>query len=318
MTGREEVPESETIAILFTDLVDSTRRSLAMEPAAGDGFRRQHFSLLRDAIAEAGGSEVKSLGDGLMVAFAASSAALRCAIAMQRAVHHHNTLTGSDAGLRIGLSGGEATREGADYFGDPVIEAARLCSLASGGQILATTVMLSLAGRRAQVRYSPLGPRELKGFPAPVDVVEVLWLSDSHRRQQASSSPPPQPRPPRDEAGRVESVTPEATFGLRLRRAREQEGVSLREMARRLIRSHSNLWDYERGHRLATAEIAAEYERELGLAEGELQRPLESARRQVYGVDRDRRRPFRPAEPVRRAAAARRSAAVRPPASISD
>ena len=35
-------------------------------------------------------------------------------------------------------------------------------------------------------------------------------------------------------------------------------------MARRLTRSHSNLWDYERGHRLATVEIAADYERELG------------------------------------------------------
>ncbi len=91
-----------------------------------------------------------------------------------------------------------------------------------------------------------------------------------------------------------DAVTPEAAFGLRLRRAREQEGVSLREMARRLTRSHSNLWDYERGHRLATAEVVAEYERELGLAPGELQGPLETARRQVYGVDRDRRRPFRP------------------------
>jgi transcriptional regulator with XRE-family HTH domain/tetratricopeptide (TPR) repeat protein len=98
-----------------------------------------------------------------------------------------------------------------------------------------------------------------------------------------------------------DAVTPEATFGLRLRRAREQEGVSLREMARRLTRSHSNLWDYERGHRLATAEVATEYERELGLAPGELQGPLEAARREVYGMDRDRRRPFRPPAPVLRA-----------------
>ena len=92
----------------------------------------------------------------------------------------------------------------------------------------------------------------------------------------------------------ADPVLPEALFGLRLRQAREQQGISLREMARRLTRSHSNLWDYERGHRLATAEIVAEYERELDLPEGELQVPLEEARRLVYGVDRDRRRPFRP------------------------
>ncbi len=89
----------------------------------------------------------------------------------------------------------------------------------------------------------------------------------------------------------AEAVTPEAAFGMRLRQARERQGISLREMARRLTRSHSNLWDYERGHRLATVEVAAEYERELGLVAGELQEPLEEARRQVYGDDRDRRRP---------------------------
>jgi transcriptional regulator with XRE-family HTH domain/tetratricopeptide (TPR) repeat protein len=100
----------------------------------------------------------------------------------------------------------------------------------------------------------------------------------------------------------LDAITPEAAFGMRLRGAREQEGVSLREMARRLSRSHSNLWDYERGHRLATFEIAAEYEGELGLAEGALQEPLEQARREVYGVDRDRRRPFRPPAPVVRPA----------------
>src|SRR6516225_9959082 len=106
-----------------------------------------------------------------------------------------------------------------------------------------------------------------------------------------------QPRPQTGATRLDDAVTPEAAFGLQLRRAREQEGVSLREMARRLTRSHSNLWDYERGHRLATAEVAAEYERELGLSEGKLQEPLEDARRAVYGIDRDRRRPFRPPPP---------------------
>jgi transcriptional regulator with XRE-family HTH domain/tetratricopeptide (TPR) repeat protein len=103
-----------------------------------------------------------------------------------------------------------------------------------------------------------------------------------------------------DSTGTADAVTPEAAFGIRLRRAREQQGVSLRQMARRLTRSHSNLWDYERGHRLATPEVVSEYERELGLPGGELLVPLEEARRQVYGLGRDRRRPFRPpAEPRR-------------------
>ena len=268
-----------------------------MEPAAGDGFRRQHFSLLRDAIAEAGGSEVKSLGDGLMVAFAASSAALRCAIAMQRAVHHHNTLTGSDAGLRIGLSGGS---------GHPGGRGPLRRSCHRGGQIVFLGVRWADSGHhrdalpgRASRPGEVLASRApgVEGLPGPVDVVEVLWLLRFAPAPAGVGSPPPQPRPPRDEAEPRRVGNAGGDLRARLRRAREQEGVSLREMARRLIRSHSNLWDYERGHRLATAEIAAEYERECGLAEGELQRPLESARRQVYGVDRDRRRPFRPAVP---------------------
>jgi len=47
------------------------------------------------------------------------------------------------------------------------------------------------------------------------------------------------------EVQRTDPVLPEAEFGMRLRQCREQQGISLREMARRLTRSHSNLWDYE-------------------------------------------------------------------------
>jgi len=103
-----------------------------------------------------------------------------------------------------------------------------------------------------------------------------------------------QSTPQTGEVPPTDPVVPEVDFGMRLRRAREEQGISLREMARRLTRAHSNLWDYERGHRLATADIVVEYERELDLPEGELQVPLEAARRLVYGLDRDRRRPFRP------------------------
>ena len=53
-------------------------------------MRRKHFSALRQAIATSGGTEVKNLGDGLMVVFPAASAALVCAVAMQQVVHRDN------------------------------------------------------------------------------------------------------------------------------------------------------------------------------------------------------------------------------------
>ena len=115
----------ESATILFTDVVGSTELSQRLSPDAAEEVRRGHFSILRQTIAEAGGTEVKNLGDGLMVVFASASAALACAVAMQQGVERDNRDREHPVGLRVGLSGGEVTREDDDYFGDPVVEAAR-------------------------------------------------------------------------------------------------------------------------------------------------------------------------------------------------
>src|SRR5450631_316576 len=132
---------TENVAILFTDIVGSTELSQRLSPEAADDVRREHFSILRQVIAEVGGTEVKNLGDGLMVAFGSASAALGCAVAMQQGVERDNRGREYSVGLRVGLSSGEVTREDDDYFGDPVIEAARLCATCEGGQVLATDVL---------------------------------------------------------------------------------------------------------------------------------------------------------------------------------
>ena len=125
---RGAVATTENITVLFTDLVGSTELASSLTPEAGDEVRRNHFSALRQAIATSGGTEVKNLGDGLMVVFPAASAALACAVAMQQAVQRDNAGAERPLGVRVGLSAGEATTEDGDYFGDPVIEAARLCA----------------------------------------------------------------------------------------------------------------------------------------------------------------------------------------------
>src|SRR5204863_3894712 len=84
-----------------------------------------------------GGTEVKTLGDGVMVVFASASAALSCAVAMQQGVERDNRAREAIVGLRDGLSIGEVSREDDDYFGDPVIQAARLCATCESGQVLA-------------------------------------------------------------------------------------------------------------------------------------------------------------------------------------
>ena len=77
--------------------------------------------------------------------------------------------------MRIGLAAGEAIEEEGDFFGDPVVEAARLCAQAAPGQILATELLRLTVGRHTSLEFSPLGPLELKGLPAPVPAVEVRW-----------------------------------------------------------------------------------------------------------------------------------------------
>ncbi len=166
---------TENITVLFTDLVGSTELASSLTPEAGDEVRRKHFSALRQAIATCGGTEVKNLGDGLMVVFPAASAALACAVAMQQVVLRDNEGTDKPLGLRVGLSSGEASRESDDYFGDPVVEAARLCAKAEGGQILVSDLVRAMAGRRSSHTFTSLGELELKGLLEPIETLLVSW-----------------------------------------------------------------------------------------------------------------------------------------------
>jgi class 3 adenylate cyclase len=166
---------TENVAILFTDIVGSTEWSQRLSAEVADEVRRGHFAVLRQAIADTGGTEVKNLGDGVMVVFASSSAALDCGVAMQQLVEQANRGSAESIGLRVGISGGEVDREEDDYFGDPVVEAARLCARCDSGQVLASDIVPAMAGRRSRTNHRPLGELELKGLPDPIATVEVLW-----------------------------------------------------------------------------------------------------------------------------------------------
>ncbi len=164
---------TENVTVLFTDMVGSTALASTLAPDVADELRREHFAILRQAVAEAGGTEVKNLGDGLMVVFGAASAALSCAVAMQQGVDRDNRGRERPVGLRVGLSGGEVSREDDDYFGDPVVEAARLCARCESGQVLAADIVRLTAGRRSRHECRSLGELTLKGLPDPVETVEV-------------------------------------------------------------------------------------------------------------------------------------------------
>src|SRR3954469_19469547 len=131
------VSSSVTATFVFTVLVDSTATAARLGPAAAEELRQTHFKLLRGVVTSSGGTEVKNLGDGLMVMYSSPSRAVSGAVGMQQAVEHHNRSAEQALAVRIGISAGEAVEDDDDYFGEPVVEAARLCAHADGGQILA-------------------------------------------------------------------------------------------------------------------------------------------------------------------------------------
>jgi class 3 adenylate cyclase len=154
---------------LFTDVVGSTALLDRLGDHVAHAFRRRHFALLRGAIREHGGTEVKSLGDGLMVAFTDARSAVTCAMAMQRAV----ALCGDPMTLRIGIDMGEAVREQDDFFGRPVIVARRLCDVAQGGQVVVSETVRRLAGAPSSHVIEPLGALALKGLSDPVSATAL-------------------------------------------------------------------------------------------------------------------------------------------------
>ncbi len=81
-------------------------------------------------------------------------------------------------------------------------------------------------------------------------------------------------------------------MGAALRQAREARGISLGGLAKKLNRSHSNLVEYERGHRLAPLEIVQAYEARLGVAQGTLVALHERAQLDLCRDERSRRQTY--------------------------
>ena len=137
---------TRTVAFLFCDTVGSTELLTRLGVEASEELRRRLWAVLREAVAATLGEEVKSLGDGLMIAFPVSSGdAVACAIAMHRGVVRLNLEQRISAlSVRIGLSVGEATLESEerDWFGGIALDSLNPRVNQSGGRAIAPWVGL--------------------------------------------------------------------------------------------------------------------------------------------------------------------------------
>jgi class 3 adenylate cyclase len=169
--------DSAVRTILFTDICDSTSRT---QDLGDEGFMEllhRHNEVVRDALGERGGREVKHTGDGIMASFCSVSAAVESSIAIQRELERRNEEAEHELQVRIGLSVGEPVTDHDDLFGATVQLSARLCSVATPGGIAVSTGVRELCvGKR--FGFSPRGALELKGFPEPVQVFDVLVPTD--------------------------------------------------------------------------------------------------------------------------------------------
>ncbi len=172
-SGRQ--PDSAFRLILFTDLEGSTAMVQRLGDDGAMALLRVHDTVVRAALDEHNGLEVKHTGDGIMASFASVQDALAASIAIQRGFEAHNTAEpDSSMAVRIGLSAGEPVAQSGDLFGAAVQLAARLCDDAAPATIVTSSVVADLAIGKG-FAFGERQDRALKGFPESVPVCELEW-----------------------------------------------------------------------------------------------------------------------------------------------
>lgn len=179
---RQHVPlPSGPVTILMTDIEGSTSLSHRL----GDGYAAvldRTRELIRRRVTAAGGYEVDARADEFFAVFSEAAAALRAAVAVQRALDTWDGPDGERVRVRIGLHAGQPALTDTGYIGLPVSIAARVCAAGHGGQILLTgETRDQLASRLPRgLTLTPLGVHAMHGLPDPVEILQVAGSGDSY------------------------------------------------------------------------------------------------------------------------------------------
>jgi TolB-like protein/class 3 adenylate cyclase len=164
--------ERRLAAILAADVVGYSRLMGHDEEGTLGALKALRQSLLDPTIAEHHGRIVNTTGDGVLVEFASTVDAVRCAIGIQRAMPAHNTDLPLNKRLefRIGINVGDIIVDGDDIFGDGVNVAARLESISPSGGICISDVVYKQVNGRVEARFTDLGEKALKNIASPLRV----------------------------------------------------------------------------------------------------------------------------------------------------
>jgi class 3 adenylate cyclase len=153
-----------TVTFFFSDIVDSTASNEELGDPAWVKLLAAHDRLVRSALARHGGHVVKTQGDGFMAVFGDPTAAVRSALAIQRALGASRSvrLRRTPVAVRIGLHSGVAIERDGDFLGRNVAMAARVAARADGGEVLVSDELRTALGDDFTV--TDAGTTTLKGL----------------------------------------------------------------------------------------------------------------------------------------------------------
>ncbi|OBA85486.1 hydrolase [Mycobacteriaceae bacterium 1482268.1] len=160
LTGQQaEVPDDRVLAtVLFTDIVDSTRRAAALGDRDWHALLDAHDAVVRSQLARFRGREVNTSGDGFLAMFDGPQRAIRCAVAIRDA------LQALGIEVRAGLHTGECEVRGDDIGGIAVHIGARVSALAGPNDVLVSSTLRDLV-IGSGLEFEDRGAHQLKGVP---------------------------------------------------------------------------------------------------------------------------------------------------------
>ncbi len=160
LTGARPVVELDRVlaTVLFTDIVDSTKRAAEMGDRQWRDLLDSHNAVVRKELVRFRGVEVKTIGDGFLATFDGPARAIRCACAIGDAVRK----LGIE--IRAGLHTGECELIGNDVGGIAVHIAARVSAKAGAGEVLVSSTVKDLVAGSG-LRFQDRGTHALKGVP---------------------------------------------------------------------------------------------------------------------------------------------------------
>jgi class 3 adenylate cyclase len=168
LTGQQaEVADDRVLAtVLFTDIVDSTRRAAEMGDRDWHALLDAHDAIVRAQLNRFRGREVNTSGDGFLAMFDGPQRAIRCAMAIRDAVQALGIQ------VRAGLHTGECEVRGDDIGGIGVHIGARVSALAGPNDVLVSSTLRDLV-IGSGLQFEDRGAHTLKGVPGEWHIFAV-------------------------------------------------------------------------------------------------------------------------------------------------